>query len=66
MSTNVQKEPTLPTQRHASEHRHVRVDVGSDLYDEARRIANLRGENLDEVVARALRAYARGRLRPRD
>jgi hypothetical protein len=65
MAIEVDKEPTLPTQRRPSDRAVVRIGVDPDLYDEARRIADLRGQSVDEVVARALRSYARGRLRPR-
>jgi hypothetical protein len=42
------------------------VPVETTLYESARLIAELRGESVDDVVARALRSYARGRRRPRD
>ena len=42
------------------------VHVDTTLYESARLIAELRGESVDNVVARALRSYARGRRRPRD
>ncbi len=42
------------------------VHVETTLYESARLIAELRGESVDNVVARALRSYARGRRRPRD
>ena len=40
--------------------------VDAQLYESARLIAELRGEKVSDVVARALRAYAQGRRRPRD
>jgi len=42
------------------------VDVDARLYEAARLIADLRGERVEDVVARALRGYAQGRKRPRD
>lgn len=43
----------------------VVVRVDSALYDAAHSIAALRDETVDEVVARALKRYARGRTPPR-
>lgn len=40
--------------------------VDAQLYESARLIAELRGEKVTDVVARALRSYAQGRKRPRD
>jgi antitoxin component of RelBE/YafQ-DinJ toxin-antitoxin module len=40
--------------------------IGTDLYEEAHRIAEMRGQTVDDVVARVLRKYAQGRTRPRD
>lgn len=42
------------------------IHVDTTLYESARLIAELRSESVDNVVARALRSYARGRRRPRD
>jgi hypothetical protein len=42
------------------------VRVETTLYESARLIADLRGESVESVVARALRVYAQGRRRPRD
>jgi hypothetical protein len=39
--------------------------VDAQLYDAALRIAQLRGQSVEDVVARALKTYARGRNRPR-
>jgi hypothetical protein len=41
------------------------VYVDAQLYDAALRIAELRGQRIEDVVARALKQYARGRSRPR-
>jgi hypothetical protein len=41
------------------------VPVNGPDYEAARRVAELRGETVDDVVRRALKAYARGRRRSR-